>query len=140
MGFAQAVSTVFRNYVVFDGRARRSEYWWFALFSFIVGFVVELLHSSLLTGLVNLALLLPSLAVAVRRLHDTNRSGWWLLLVLIPIIGWIALLVFYVQDSQPGMNQYGPSPKYPSPDPFGYGAPGTDPYSYGNATGFDGQP
>ena len=58
-----------------------------------------------------LAVLIPGLAVSVRRLHDTNRSGWWILTGLVPILGWIALLIFYVEDSRPGANQYGPNPK-----------------------------
>lgn len=115
MSFQDAIRVCLtQKYIDFTGRARRSEYWWFALFSFIVQVVVSAIDrgmgSQILGGLVSLALLAPSLAVAVRRLHDTGRSGWWLLLVLLPIIGWIVLLVFYVQDSQ-GPNAYGPSPK-----------------------------
>ena len=121
MSFQDAVRICLtQKYVDFSGRARRSEYWWYALFSAIVQAVVNALDrglgSQILGGLVSLALLLPSLAVAVRRLHDTGRSGWWLLLGLIPIIGWIVLLVFYVQDSQ-GPNAYGPSPKAYSGSP-----------------------
>ena len=115
MSFQDAVRICLtQKYIDFSGRARRSEYWWYALFSFAVQAVVSVidrgLGSQFLGALVSLALLAPSLAVAVRRLHDTGRSGWWLLLVLLPIIGWIALLVFYLQDSQ-GPNAYGPSPK-----------------------------
>ena len=72
--------------------------------------IYRAIGNQLLGGLVSLALLLPSLAVAVRRLHDTGRSGWWILLGLIPIIGWIVLIIFFVQDSQPD-NQYGSNPK-----------------------------
>lgn len=107
---------VLKNYVGFQGRARRKEYWMFVLFNAIVSIVLAIVESltgleSMLTGLYSLAVLLPSLAVSVRRLHDTGRSGWWLLISLIPLIGAIVLLVFTVQDSQEGENQYGPNPK-----------------------------
>ena len=121
MGFAEAVQSCFKQYVGFTGRARRSEYWWFALFGLIVGIVANLIDTVLgtmsedtnvgvLGTIVSLALLLPTLAVAIRRLHDTSRTGWWILIGLIPIVGWIVLIVFYVQDSHAD-NQYGPSPK-----------------------------
>jgi uncharacterized membrane protein YhaH (DUF805 family) len=120
MSFADAVRTCLAKYVVFSGRARRSEYWWFVLFSFLVSMVAGILDlvlgtdyyrgSGLIGTIASLALLLPSLAVAVRRLHDTSRTGWWILIGLIPIIGWIVLIVFYVQDSH-GDNEYGPNPK-----------------------------
>jgi uncharacterized membrane protein YhaH (DUF805 family) len=108
---------VLKKYAVFSGRARRMEYWMFLLINFIVEIVLVaiegLLGSSyfVLYSLYCLAVLIPSIAVAVRRLHDTNRSGWWLLINLIPLIGWIIFIVFAVQDSQPGTNQYGPNPK-----------------------------
>lgn len=107
---------VLKNYVGFQGRAQRKEYWMFVLFNFIVSIVLAILESilnisSVLTGLYSLAVLLPSLAVGVRRLHDTGRSGWWLLISLIPLIGTIILLVFLCQDSQENANQYGPNPK-----------------------------
>jgi uncharacterized membrane protein YhaH (DUF805 family) len=125
MSFTAAVRSVLSQYVGFGGRARRSEYWWFALFSVLVGIVTSLLDMGLgtdfegsvasggLFGLIaNLALLLPSLAVAVRRLHDTDRSGWWILIALIPLVGLIVLLVFFVQDGAPGPNRFGSSPKH----------------------------
>ena len=125
MGFGTAVSTVLRKYVVFSGRARRSEFWWFALFSVVVGIVAGVIDTALgsdvssgtgvVGGIVTLALLLPSLSVQVRRLHDTGRSGWWVLLNLLPVIGWIVLLVFYVIDSDAGGNRFGPSPKEAAP-------------------------
>lgn len=121
MGFTQSVRTVLTKYVVFSGRARRSEYWWFVLFSIIVGIVAGLVDRALgsspadgtgvVAGLASLALLLPSLAVQVRRLHDTGRSGWWVLLNLLVVIGQIVLLVFYVQDGARGSNRFGDSPK-----------------------------
>ena len=123
MSFTAAVRSVLTQYVGFRGRARRSEYWWFALFNVLVGLAAAILDSVLGTTLgdssstgvigiiANLALLLPSLAVAVRRLHDTDRTGWWLLLGLVPIVGAIVLLVFFVSDSTPGTNRFGASPK-----------------------------
>ncbi|MDG4773409.1 DUF805 domain-containing protein [Solwaraspora sp. WMMD792] len=129
MSFTAAVRSVLTQYVGFSGRARRSEYWWFALFSLLVSIVTSILDTALGTNfedstngviglLVSLALLLPSLAVAVRRLHDTDRSGWWILIGLIPIIGWIVLLVFYVQNGTAGSNRFGPDPK----DVAGFGS------------------
>ncbi|ANJ67332.1 hypothetical protein A9404_08010 [Halothiobacillus diazotrophicus] len=113
---------VLKQYAVFNGRARRAEYWYFVLFNLIIsivlGIVDGMLGSSgvgLLGGLYSLAVLIPSLAVSVRRLHDTNRSGWWLLLLLIPLIGFIVILIFMVQDSTPGENTYGSNPKETTP-------------------------
>lgn len=107
---------VLKKYVVFTGRASRQEYWFFALFNFIITFVFSLIDMMLgldigLVSIYSLAVLLPSIAVLVRRLHDTGRSGWWALLMLIPLIGLIVLIVFAVQDSQPGKNQFGNNPK-----------------------------
>lgn len=125
MGFGEAVQSCLRQYVGFSGRARRSEYWWFFLFVVIVSAVASVLDALLGTvsddtnlgvigTIVGLALVLPIIAVSVRRLHDTSRSGWWYLLVLIPIVGSIILIVFYCLDSH-GDNQYGPSPKAAAP-------------------------
>jgi uncharacterized membrane protein YhaH (DUF805 family) len=126
---------VLKKYVVFSGRATRSEYWYFVLFSTIISMVLigidvamgtgsaESTMSSadggmamsanmgVLSGLYSLAVLLPSIGVAVRRLHDTDHSAWWIFIALIPIIGGIVLLIFLVKDSTPGENQYGPNPK-----------------------------
>lgn len=107
---------VLKKYAVFTGRARRKEYWMFVLFYLIIAFVLGIIDGvigtvGLLYGLYALALLIPNIAVAVRRLHDTGRSGWFLLIGLIPLIGAIVLIVFFAQDSQPGDNQYGPNPK-----------------------------
>jgi uncharacterized membrane protein YhaH (DUF805 family) len=124
MSFQDAIKTCLqRKYADFHGRARRSEYWFFILFTAIVSIVGSILDAIFglrtgaasggtgpIQGLLQLALLVPTLAVGARRLHDTGRSGWWLLIGLIPIVGWIILIVFFVQDSQPA-NQYGPSPK-----------------------------
>jgi uncharacterized membrane protein YhaH (DUF805 family) len=111
-----------RKYATFSGRAQRAEYWYYVLFyilfSIALGFVDGVMGLyddeagvGLLSGLFYLALLIPSLAVSVRRLHDTGRTGWWLLIGFIPLIGAIVLIVFTVQDSTPGPNQYGPNPK-----------------------------
>ncbi|MDP1923862.1 MAG: DUF805 domain-containing protein [Thiobacillus sp.] len=113
---------VLKQYAVFKGRARRKEYWFFILFNLIASLLLTLvdfmtgsldaeLGMGLLSGLYSLAILIPSLAVTVRRLHDTGRTGWWLLIGLIPLIGAIVLLVFMLLDSQPGDNEYGASPK-----------------------------
>jgi uncharacterized membrane protein YhaH (DUF805 family) len=113
---------VLNKYAVFSGRARRKEYWYFALFNVIITVVLaiisqvfnSMLHTQifdLLNPLYSLAVLVPSLAVTVRRLHDTDRSGWWILISLIPLVGAIVLLVFTVQDSTPGDNRFGPNPK-----------------------------
>jgi uncharacterized membrane protein YhaH (DUF805 family) len=109
------------KYAVFSGRSRRAEYWYFALFNLIISFVLSRLDrvlglgsgetAGLLSGLFVLALIIPGLAVAVRRLHDIGRSGWWIFLAIIPIIGGIILIIFMALDSQPGDNQYGPNPK-----------------------------
>ena len=111
-----------RKYGVFGGRARRKEYWYFVLFNIIISIVLAVIDVAtgsfsaeggigLLGGIYVLAVLIPGVAVTVRRLHDTDHSGWWLLIPLIPIIGAIVLFVFSVQDSNAGENKYGPSPK-----------------------------
>ncbi|WP_308637964.1 DUF805 domain-containing protein [Paenibacillus silvisoli] len=106
---------VLNNYVGFDGRARRKEYWMFVLFNILISFVLSLLARLLgmswLSSIYSLAVLLPSIAVSVRRLHDTGRSGWWFLINFIPIIGFIVFLVFMCLEGDPGMNRYGPNPK-----------------------------
>ncbi|MFN3231727.1 MAG: DUF805 domain-containing protein [Alphaproteobacteria bacterium] len=118
MDFQTAVRTCLNKYVDFNGRARRSEFWYFVLFYFILYMVAVLLGGILgetiggiLTFLVPLALFLPYLAAGVRRLHDTDRTGWWVLIGLIPIVGLIVMIVFCVQPGTAGQNQYGPDPK-----------------------------
>lgn len=107
---------VLKKYAVFEGRARRTEYWVFVLINFLISLVLSILDSSLglgfLGSIYGLAVLVPSLAVTVRRLHDTNRSGWWILIGLVPLVGWIVLLIFMLIDSDPQANEYGPNPKY----------------------------
>ena len=105
-----------KKYADFSGRARRTEYWLFVLFSMVIAMVLGVVDYVLGTpGIVGLlftlAILIPSIAVGVRRLHDTDRSGWWLLVALIPIIGTIALLIFLLLDSNPGDNRFGANPK-----------------------------
>lgn len=96
MTFGESIRTCFTKYATFDGRASRSEFWWFALFTFLASAAAGMV-SETLAGLFSLAVLLPSLAVGARRLHDTDRSGWFLLLWLIPLIGWLVLLFWAVQ-------------------------------------------
>jgi uncharacterized membrane protein YhaH (DUF805 family) len=122
------VLEVFNKYAEFNGRARRKEYWYFYLFNFIVSIVISVIGQvmayqsdnestslsiiySVVVILYSLILVLPQWAVTVRRLHDTNRSGWWILIQLIPIIGAIITLIYLIEDSTPGDNQYGPNPK-----------------------------
>ncbi|HAN29162.1 MAG TPA: DUF805 domain-containing protein [Haliea salexigens] len=110
------------KYAMFGGRARRKEYWYFVLFNLLASIILGVVDGitgtysedaglGLLGGIYALAVFIPSIAVAMRRLHDTGRSGWWLLLALIPILGFLVLLVFMLLDSEPGDNQYGPNPK-----------------------------
>ena len=111
MGFKEAIVSVFSNYVNFEGRARRSEYWYFVLLNLIVGVVLGIIGLKAVSGIYSLAVLLPSLAVTWRRLHDTGQSGLCILIGLIPLVGEIILIVWCATDSQPGDNRYGPNPK-----------------------------
>jgi len=109
------LQAVLKKYADFGGRARREEFWMFVAVNIgigiAVGVVAVIIHFWFLSTIYSLALLIPSLAVSVRRLHDTDRSGWWLLIGLVPLIGLIVLIIFYVQDGSAGDNKYGPSPK-----------------------------
>ena len=104
-----------KKYVEFSGRARRKEFWMFVLFniiaSFVAGAIDRVLGTMMIGSLYSLAVLLPGLAVGARRLHDTDRSGWWLLIGLIPVVGIIVLIVFGCLDSTPGENRFGANPK-----------------------------
>ena len=111
-----------KKYAVFDGRSRRKEYWYFVLFSLIVSLVLSAVDAllgtlssstnvGLLGGIYGLAIIIPSIAVSVRRLHDIDRTGWWVLISLVPVIGTIVLLVFAASDGTPGENRFGPNPK-----------------------------
>lgn len=113
---------VLKNFTDFQGRARRKEYWMFALIHFIIMIILVSIDMFLglgggaqgygiLSGLYSLILLIPSLAVAVRRLHDTGKSGWWILIGFVPAIGAIVLLIFMLLDSQSGSNKWGNNPK-----------------------------
>ena len=107
---------VLKKYAVFNGRSRRKEYWMFFLINIIIAIVLGFIEGimggpGIISSLYSLAVLLPEIGVSIRRLHDTNRSGWWLFICLVPIIGVIILIVYMVQDSQPGENQYGQNPK-----------------------------
>ena len=108
---------VLEKYADFTGRARRSEYWWFTLANIIALFVLVVLITVadifwVLYVIYGLALIIPSIAVTIRRLHDTDKSGWWILIALVPFVGGIILLVFMCIDSTRGTNQWGPSEKY----------------------------
>lgn len=115
---------VLQKYATFSGRAQRKEYWMFILFNFIIGIVIGIIGRILapesnvntLSALYSLAVFIPYIAVTVRRFHDTNHSGWWILFNLIPFVGWIVTTVFMVTDSQLGENQYGPNPKEVNPN------------------------
>ncbi len=111
-----------KKYAVFEGRAQRSEYWYFVLFYTLIAIGLAIVDSAtgtfaapaglgLLGGIFTLAMLIPSLAVSIRRLHDTDRRGWWLFIGLVPFIGVIVLIIFFVLDSQPNTNRFGPNPK-----------------------------
>ena len=127
MGFAAAVKSFWSNYTTFSGRARRSEYWFSQLFLVLTNLAAAAIDLALMDGDVDrfianggggivgliwiVATIVPALAALVRRLHDTSRSGWWALMVLVPIAGAIVILVFTVEDSVSGDNAYGASPK-----------------------------
>ncbi|HFK4480310.1 TPA: DUF805 domain-containing protein [Citrobacter sedlakii] len=108
---------VLKNYALFSGRARRKEYWMFVLINMIISAILNVIQAVIgmetpyITIIYSLAVLLPSIAVAVRRLHDTERSGWWLLISLIPIVGAIVLIVFMCQNGTAGNNRFGADPK-----------------------------
>lgn len=118
MGFSEAIMHVFQNYANFNGRARRSEYWFFALFNALMSLVTLWIPFA---GLIySLLVLIPNLALSVRRLHDIGKTGFYLLLSLIPLVGWVILLIWSLQDSDPGSNIYGPNPKLGD---YGYASP-----------------
>jgi uncharacterized membrane protein YhaH (DUF805 family) len=123
MSFAEAVKSFWSNYTMFKGRSRRSEYWFIQLFLIITNLAAAAIDLALMGGDVDrfianggggilgliwiLVTILPALAVLVRRLHDTGRSGWWALIGLVPLVGGVVLFVFSVSDSTAGENQYG---------------------------------
>lgn len=122
------------KYAVFSGRSRRKEYWMFVLFTFVVGIGLGFIDTlagtyedttgiGLLSGLFQLAVLVPSIAVNTRRLHDTGKSGWLQLLFIIPLVGLILWIIWMVKDSDPSGNQYGPNPKTADVNPLSGAAP-----------------
>lgn len=129
MTFGDSIRTCFSKYVTFSGRAARSEFWWFALFfwagQFLLGIVDSFLFGTttvvdggfeastdtpILSGIFGLATILPMISVAVRRLHDRDKSGWWYWLFLVPLVGFIILVVWFATEGTRGDNQYGPDP------------------------------
>jgi len=134
MNMQQAVASVLRNYVTFSGRAPRSEFWWWSLATILFGFAVAIIdmmffadqvtvttgpgeiiaeyENGPLSALYSLAIFLPGLAVSVRRLHDVNKSGWWLFILLVPLFGFFYLLYLYVQPGEQGDNHFGADPLY----------------------------
>lgn len=119
VSFSQAVRMAFDSYCRFQGRSSRSEYWWWVLFvailSFCIGIIEGILGFSMTavqatSGILSLVLLLPGLGLSVRRLHDIGKSGWWILLGLIPVVGAIVLIIWFARNSQMQDNQYGPVP------------------------------
>ena len=117
MNFSKAIQTCMGKYATFTGRGSRSEFWWFYLFTVLVAWAASIVGAvtggeqmaSVMSLLVNLALMIPGIAASARRLHDTDRSGWWLLISL-TIIGIIVLIVFWAQESQQGTNRFGEQP------------------------------
>lgn len=112
MGFVDSIKSGFAHYVKFNGRARRSQYWWWTLFVFIVAIIAQVLDNVIGTNgvvslIIGLGLFLPGLSVAIRRLHDTDKTGWWILIALVPLVGIIVLLIFFLTPSTPGANRFG---------------------------------
>ncbi|HXB86316.1 DUF805 domain-containing protein [Mycobacterium sp.] len=129
MGFGQAISAGFVKYVNFRDRACRSEFWYWTLFNIIAGSVAAIIDlmlndEQLVSGLFALVTIIPSFAIAVRRLHDLDRTGWWYLIGFVPVIGMIVLLVWYAAKGTDGPNQFGPDPLAANPFPNQqFGAP-----------------
>ncbi len=115
VGFGEAVSLYWSRYFEFSGRSSRSEYWWATLFVFLAGIGVAILDAAIfpfnmygpVSSIFSLVTFIPGLAMSVRRLHDLNRSGWWLLLVFVPVIGWIVLFVWTVTKGDEADNRFG---------------------------------
>ena len=113
MNFMTAISTCFKKYATFSGRARRSEYWYFFLFCMLVSAALGLIFKSqsMISTLFTLATMVPSLAVSWRRMHDIGKAGAWSLIVLIPVVGLIIFLIWVCKNSEEGENEYGENPK-----------------------------
>lgn len=110
MNFQDAVKLCFQKYADFNGRAKLPEFWWFFLFCFLVSLALNVVSSSV-SWVFSIATIIPSLAVGSRRLHDTNKSGWFQLIWIVPILGWIAMIYLLVQPSDAGDNQFGAPPE-----------------------------
>lgn len=115
MTFTESIQTCFSKYADFNGRASKSEYWWFALFAFVAGVILSAINRNI-AALFYLGVLIPHIAVAARRLHDTNRSGWMQLIALIPLIGWLIVLYFLIQDPKEP-NRFGSQTGEPGAQP-----------------------
>ena len=137
MDFQTAVRTCFSKYVTFSGRAARSEFWWFMLFVWVTQLILSVVDSTvfgtittsdagfeastntpILSGLFALATFLPAISVIVRRLHDKDRTGWWYWIALVPLVGALLLLFWFVTEGTRGANRYGPDPLGDQPDDF----------------------
>jgi uncharacterized membrane protein YhaH (DUF805 family) len=118
MTFTQAIRSGFANYVNFQGRAVASEFWWWQLFTLLVAFALGMvdgaidLNADVISDLWALVVLLPGLAVSVRRLHDSDMSGWWIFALMIPFVGLVLLIVWFIQEGTPGYNRFGPDPRH----------------------------
>jgi len=121
VGFGEAIRRAIRSYATFSGRATRAENWWWLLFIVLSGIVLGVVDnltdtkgmfgdSGLLGQLFEIAVLVPSLALGARRLHDINKTGWWLLLLFVLVIGWIVLIIWAIKRGDEGPNKYGPNP------------------------------
>jgi len=116
MGFVDAFKAFFSNYLKFDGRSSRSEFWWVVLALFIINILIGVLSavSETLGGILSLVfglgIIIPYIALAIRRFHDVDKSGWWALTLLIPLVGLVIVLIFFTQRGTVGSNQYGPDP------------------------------
>jgi uncharacterized membrane protein YhaH (DUF805 family) len=115
MNFGEAIASGFSNYVNFSSRAARSEYWYWVLFNVLAQVVTEIIDNAVIgmsvtTAIFSLAVLLPGIAVAARRLHDVDRTGWWLLLAFVPVIGIIVLVIWFCTKGTDGPNRFGPDP------------------------------
>ncbi len=114
MTFQQSIRTCLNKYIDVEGRAARSEYWWFILFNIIAIIVASgidmVIGLPIFYFVVSLGLLAPSITVGVRRLHDKDKSGWWILIWFVPLVGWLIMIVWYVQKGTDGPNRFGPDP------------------------------
>lgn len=111
VGMGEAVKLFFSNYIKFEGRSNRGEYWWaflaIIIISFVLGLIDGMLGIMVLGTVFSLATLIPGIAIGVRRLHDIDKSGWWLLIGLIPVVGFLVLIYFFIQKPTPGPNRFG---------------------------------